>query len=347
MTSERRPVELGYRWPAEWESHTATWVAWPHNQATWPKRYDKIPTLFAAFVRTLAEFEPVHLLAGGPESCAAATAMFRGEAAVKIFEIETNDAWTRDYGPTFLLGDDVAIIDWGYNAWGGKYPPWEQDDQVPQQIAEELLLPRFVGGLTLEGGAIDGNGQGTLLTTTSCLLNTNRNPSVSREMVEQIFASDLGATEVIWLAGGGIAGDDTDGHVDQLARFVNAQTVVCAVSQDRHDEQYEPLQQNAERLRALVGEASVVETVVDLPVPSPRYFEEQRIPASYCNFYVANGLVIVPQFDDPADDTACQRLQELFPGRAIRGLPSTDLSWGLGSFHCLTQQQPQLLVHRT
>lgn len=337
------PAALGYRWPAEWEPHAATWLSWPHNCNTWPGRFEPIPARFAALVRTLARFEPVHILAGGHEVMAAADELVGRTPNVTLWDIPTNDAWCRDHGPTFLAGRPglpAALIDWEYNAWGGKYPPFDQDNRVPQRIAERLGRRRFQPGIVLEGGAIEGNGAGTLLTTESCLLNPNRNPHLDRAAVEQYLRDYLSVSQILWLGRGELAGDDTDGHIDQLARFVNATTVVAMVQEDPRDANYEPLRENLRQLASLSDQNGRPLDVVPLDLPQPKYVKDQRVPASYANFYIANGVVVVPTYDDPADQRALGKLQELFPDRQVVGLPALDIAWGLGTFHCLTQQEP-------
>ncbi len=345
-TLDQFPADLGYRWPAEWEPHAATWLAWPHNRETWPGRFENVPSQFARFVRTLADFETVHVLAGGNEVMRDAEQHVGDHPNVTLHDIPTNDAWTRDHGPTFLLGSPgspPALVDWQYNAWGGKYPPWDKDNAVPQQIAERLGYRRFAPNFVLEGGAIEGNGRGTILTTRSCLLNPNRNPNATRESVEQHLRQYCGAKKVLWLSGGEIAGDDTDGHIDQLARFVNPTTVVVAVELDPNDINYEPLQQNLGELRSMTDQDGRPLEIIPLPMPRAKFVGQQRLPASYANFYIANGVVTIPQFDDPADQNARETLADCFPTRQVLSLPALDLVWGLGAFHCLTQQQPASL----
>ncbi|MBI2823810.1 MAG: agmatine deiminase family protein [Planctomycetia bacterium] len=337
------PAALGYRVPAEWEPHVATWLSWPHNLDTWPGQFEPIPAVFAELVRTLAAFEPVRILAGRPHVFDQARALVGDVAGVTIYDIATNDSWTRDHGPMFLTGPKglpPALIDWGYNAWGGKYPPFDLDDQVPSKIADMLGMRRFEPGIILEGGAIDTNGRGTVLTTEQCLLNPNRNPRLSRGDVERYLADYGVGRHVVWL-GEGIAGDDTDGHIDELARFVGPRTVVAAVEPDTADENHRALADNLARLsRALDQEGRPLE-VVRLEMPRAVYYEDRRLPASYLNFYVAGGVVIVPQFDCPQDAAALNTLARLFPGRQARGLRAVELAWGLGTFHCITQQQPR------
>ncbi|HEV2968993.1 MAG TPA: agmatine deiminase family protein [Pirellulales bacterium] len=337
------PAALGYRMPAEWEPHAATWLSWPHKLASWPGKFEPIPALYARLVRTLAAAEKVCVLAGG-HAKAQAKVMLAGAPNVELYDIPTDDAWLRDSGPTFLVGPPSAppaLVDWGYNAWGGKYPPYENDDVIPRLIARQLGHVCYKPRIIFEGGAIDTDGRGTFLTTEQCLLNPNRNPQLSRADIERYLAGYLGARKVLWL-GGGIVGDDTDGHIDELARFVAPKTVVAAVEEDPKDENYEPLKDNLARLKSLTDADGAPLEVIPLPMPRPLSYEAQRLPASYCNFYIANGLVIVPQFGDPTDGRAVEVLAKLFPDRRICPLPAIDLVWGLGAFHCITQQQPAL-----
>jgi agmatine deiminase len=339
------PTALGYRMPAEWEPHEATWLSWPHNAESWPDAFEPVPAIFADIVAGLHDHEEVRILAGSDELEASARAVLRDRGCeshrVRFFRIPTNDAWIRDHGPIFVRHPErgIAMTDWGYNAWGGKYLPYDLDDRVPARINETLHLPRFEPGIVLEGGSIDVNGRGTLLTTESCLLNPNRNPSLSKQEIEGRMRDFLGVRHVVWL-GDGIVGDDTDGHVDDLTRFVDPTTVVTAVEEDRADENYRPLADNLERLRAARDESGRPLTIVTLPMPPAVYFGDRRLPASYANFYVGNRSVLVPVFDHARDDIACATLAGLFPGRTIVPIRCTDLVWGLGAIHCVTQQQP-------
>jgi agmatine deiminase len=377
-----KPADLGYRWPAEWEPQASVWLAWPRNPNTWPDHFEPVPAEFAQFVRLLAEYEPVNILAGGREVMEQAMSLVGDLNNVTLHDVPTNDAWCRDHGPTFLgsgprdicRGDTFrvqgseadshnldlnpeprtlnpppatspqplapALVDWEYNAWGGKYPPFDLDNQVPRRIAELQGRRRFVPGIVLEGGAIDGNGRGCILTTESCLLNPNRNPQLSRSDVENYLGDYLAAKKVLWLSGGEIAGDDTDGHIDQIARFVNPTTVVVSACDDPADDNYRPTQQNLRELAQMTDQDGRPLELVPLRLPRALFCDGQRLPAGYCNFLIANGVVIVPQFGDPADEEAIRTLQPLFPDRDVRGSPSLSLIWGLGSFHCLSQQEP-------
>jgi len=369
------PAALGYRWPAEWEPQASVWLSWPRNPATWPGYFEPVPAEFAQFVRLIAEYEPVNILAGGPEILEQAKSLVGDLKNVTLHDIPTNDSWCRDHGPTFLsrplapqgpeapvgvppgraidnVGSTVApvpcgargllsaLVDWEYNAWGGKYPPFDLDNQVPRRIAELQGRRVFSPGIILEGGAIEGNGSGAVLTTESCLLNPNRNPHLSREQVEGYLRDYLGTQQVLWLTGGEMIGDDTDGHIDQIARFVNETTVVCALCDDPTDDNYGPTQQNFVELQQMSLQDGRPLEVIPLRLPRALFCDGQRLPTSYCNFLVVNGAVIVPQFGESADAEAIRTLQPLFPGRDVRGCPSLNLIWGLGSFHCLSQQEP-------
>jgi agmatine deiminase len=336
------PKALGYRMPAEWEPHAATWLAWPHKEESWPGKFEPIPRIYTELVRTLGRFEHVNILAGEPLVMEQARATVGELKNVTLWDIPTNDSWIRDHGPTFLVGPaskPKALVDWGYNAWGGKYPPFDLDDAVPQHIGRRQGRWIFEPQIIMEGGAIDVNGRGTALTTEQCLLNPNRNPQLDRADVERYLREYLNATHVLWL-GSGIEGDDTDGHIDELARFVNPTTVVAPLEDDRSDANYEPLRENFDRLKKMKDQDGRRFEVVPLPMPQAMHYEGQRLPACYCNFYMANGAVIVPQFDDPADARVLDLMRSLMPGREVIGLSARDLVWGLGAFHCITQQEP-------
>lgn len=336
------PAALGYRTPAEWEPHAATWLSWPHNRDSWPDQFEPVPGIWAELVGVLSQSELVHICAGGEAVMNEARRLVGHLPNVVLHDIPTNDAWMRDHGPTFLAspaGSPPALVHWGYNAWGGKYPPFDLDQQVPLRITDMLGFRRFEPGIILEGGAIDVNGSGSVLTTEQCLLNPNRNAGLGRGEVERYLADYCGARHVIWL-GGGIVGDDTDGHIDELARFVSQRTVLAAVEDDPQDANYEPLADNLRRLESAGDEQGRPLEVVKLPMPAPVFFGEHRLPASYMNFYIANRVIVVPQFGDPADSLALDVLARLFPDRRVRGLRAVELAWGLGAFHCITQQQP-------
>ena len=341
MSHLETPARLGYRMPAEWEPHAATWLSWPRNLNTWPGKFGPIPAVWEELARTIAEFEPVHILAGGEAVMRQAQRMVGDVPNITLHDVPTNDVWIRDHGPTFLAGPPgaPALVNWIYNAWGGKYPPFDLDNRVPRQIAEITGRRCFDPQIVFEGGAIDVNGHGTVLVAEQCLLNPNRNPKLTRGDIEWYLAEYLGISKVLWLRAD-IIGDDTDGHVDQSARFVGPRTVVAALEEDPEDANYASLEANFERLQKMTDQDGRPLEIVPLPMPRPIYYQEQRLPASYANFYIANGLVVVPQYGDPADQRALRILGELFPDREIRGLGAVDLVWGLGTYHCATQQQP-------
>jgi len=339
----------GYRMPAEWEPHEATWLSWPHKAESWPGAFEPVPGIFVEIARLLAQSELVRINVANEDRAAEVRALLlRGGvdlAAVRFHLIPTDDSWVRDHGPIYVVrGGERAIINWGYNAWGDKYPPYNLDDQVPARIAAESGEQVFTPGIVMEGGSLDVNGRGTLLTTEACLLNPNRNPQLSRGEIEGYLRDYLGVSRVLWL-GDGIVGDDTDGHVDDLTRFVTADTVVTALEEDPADENYRPLRENHERLRTMTDQDGRGLRVVTLPMPGPVYFDGQRLPASYANFYIANRAVLVPTYRHANDARALHILQDLFPDRSVVGIDCTHLVWGLGAIHCVTQQQPKTMAH--
>lgn len=339
-----KPGRLGYRMPAEWEPHHATWLSWPHNRKSWPGKFEPVPDIFVEIVRHLCPVELVNINVNDREMEEDVRRLLVGAglplANVCLHRIRTNDAWVRDHGPTFVTnGSRLALIDWTYNAWGGKYRPFDLDDEVPVRIAEKLGHPVFTPGVVMEGGSIDVNGQGALLTTECCLLNPNRNPDLSRVGIEDVLKGYLGIRKVMWL-GEGIVGDDTDGHIDDIARFVDPSTVVAVVEDDPEDENYEPLLDNLSRLRRMRDQDDRPLNIITLPMPGRLEYQGRRLPASYANFYIANRLVLAPTYDSPNDVIALEKLQRAFPDRRIVGIPCTNLVWGLGAMHCVTQQQP-------
>jgi agmatine deiminase len=340
----KTPAELGYRMPAEWEPHSATWISWPRREGiSFPGSFDRVLPTLRALVEALIESEQVCINVCDGAHEAEAREVLRGLSMNRIafHRIPTNEPWCRDHGPIFLTRDadpKLAVVDWDYNAWGGKYPPCDLDEVVPTRVAEILDLPVFYPRMILEGGSIDVNGAGVLLTSESCLLNRNRNPQMSREQIEQRLRDFLGVREILWL-GDGIEGDDTDGHIDDLARFVSERTIVTVVEENRDDENYRSLQENLARLREMKIDDHKIE-IVTLPMPKKIVREDLRLPASYANFYIANSCVLLPTFADPNDAVALSILQKLFPDRRVIGIDCGELIWGLGTFHCLTQQQP-------
>ena len=354
-TPAETPRQLGYRMPAEWERHAATWIAWPHNPNDWPGRFQPIPWVYADIVRHLARVEDVHILVNEAAAAKRATGILKRAGAnlarVHFHEWPTNRVWLRDSGPIFVRKQgSVAVTNWKFNAWA-KYEDWQHDDQIPDHAAKLLQLPQWQPSLrlddgrehriVLEGGSIDVNGAGILLTTEECLLSEvqQRNPGVSRVQLEQVFADYLGIEQVVWL-NRGCAGDDTHGHVDDITRFVGPNTIVTVVEPNTADENHQPMAENLARLRSAKNLASQPFRIVELPMPSPVIFEGQRLPASYGNFYIANSLVLVPTFNDANDRRALNILADLFPSHQVVGIHCGDFIWGLGALHCMTQQQP-------
>jgi agmatine deiminase len=344
----RRPQLM----PAEWAPHDATWLAWPHNVRDWPGKFAPIPWVYAEIVRNVARGEKVRLLVNDAAHEAKVRKVL-GRACVptenvELHRVRTDRIWTRDSGPIFVLKDGAkAIARFRFSAWA-KYPDWKNDVKIPERAAKALGVPLLPAvhrdrPVVLEGGAIDVNGQGTLLTTEECLLDPEvqiRNPGFGREDYEAVFRDVLGAPATIWL-GKGIAGDDTHGHVDDLARFVTPRTIVLCRETDGNDANHRPLEENRERLEGARLQDGSRPEVVFLPMPAPVVFDGQRLPASYANFYVCNAAVLVPTFDDPNDRIALGVLAELFRDRPVVGIHALDLVWGLGTLHCLSQQEPR------
>jgi agmatine deiminase len=339
--------------PGEWTPHDATWLAWPHNVRDWPGKFAPIPWVYAEIVRTLAEGETVRLLVRNAEHEAKARKVLERSGVdltnVELRRVPTDRVWTRDAGPIFVSRDGKkAIARFRFDAWA-KYPDWKDDVRIPERAAKALGVPLLPvrhrdRDVVLEGGAIDVNGQGTILTTEECLLDPEvqvRNPGFGREDYQAVFRDALGAGNVIWL-GKGIAGDDTHGHVDDVARFVNARTIVLCREPNRRDENHRTLEENRERIEGARLQDGTRPDLVYLPMPAPVVFDRRRLPASYANFYIANAAVLVPTFDDPNDREALGVLAELFRGCPVVGIHARDLVWGLGTLHCLSQQEPRL-----
>jgi agmatine deiminase len=347
VTSSQTPAALGYRMPAEWEPHAATWLSWPRREGiSFPDSFDRVLPALRAMVEALLSSEPVNInVCNGAHEAEARRALEGIDHSNLTFHlIPTNEPWCRDHGPVFVTREKeprIAVVDWDYNAWGGKYPPCDLDEVVPTRVAEKLKLPVFYPRMVLEGGSIDVNGAGALLTSESCLLNKNRNPHLGREEIEQRLRNYLGVREILWL-GDGIEGDDTDGHIDDLTRFVAERAVVTVIEENRDDQNYEPLQENLARLKETNVDGAPLE-IHTLPMPAKVEREGMRLPASYANFYITNQCVLLPIFDDPSDKKAISVLERLFPKRRIVAIDCRELIWGLGAFHCLTQQQPALL----
>lgn len=350
------PVELGYRMPAEWEPHDATWLSWPQRRDTWPGRFEEVPPVFVEITRHLAESELVRINVANPVMAKGVKYLLESAQvnleAVRFHYNPTNDAWVRDHGPIYVVREvngtrERAVLDWDYNAWGRKYEDFQCDNLIPTRIADEFQEVCFSPGMILEGGSIDVNGLGTLLTTEACLLNENRNPHLSRVEIELRLSQYLNVSKFIWL-GDGIEGDDTDGHVDDMTRFVAADTIVTIVESNANDVNYRALRENRERLQGATDQDGNPLRIVELPMPNPLVVEGVRLPASYANFLIANTVVLVPTYQSPRQDAAAiEILQSLFPERRVIGIDCTDLVWGLGSIHCVTQQQPQIGVGET
>ena len=372
------PVELGYRMPAEWHLHSATWLSWPKDPETWPARVPQVEEIFLKMMAALAPHETVNLLVDDEETEASVRPRcnFPGAENILYHRIPTVDSWIRDYGPNFLLSDQMsdtlqfvadsarkplneaddklkfighplAYNDWIFNAWGNKYEELKKDDSIPARLESLLKVPRFEPGIVMEGGSIEVNGDGCVLTTEQCLLNPNRNPHLSKDEIEQYLKYYLGVEKVLWL-GEGIVGDDTDGHIDDIARFVSPNVIVCAVEEDPQDANYELLQDNLRRLRAMTDVQGHPFEVVTLPMPgvvggtSTDSRNLARLPASYANFYIANNVVLAPIFGHANDTRALNTLEKLFPSRRVVGINCEPLVWGMGTIHCVTQQQPEI-----
>jgi agmatine deiminase len=350
-SSDELPVDLGYSMPAEWEPHHATWLAWPHEKKDWPGKFEPIPWVYAEVVRHLSPGERVRILVQSETAEKSARKVLTRAGVdlqrVDFYRAKTDRSWTRDFCPLFVRnGDgDVAITNWKFNGWA-KYPNHKLDDAIPELVAKKLKRRQWKPSLgkrrlVLEGGSIDVNGRGTLLTTEECLLSPvqARNPGVTREELEQALFAYLGARKVLWL-GDGIVGDDTHGHVDDLARFVDPRTVVVCVEDDPLDDNFYRLRDNCQRLESMTDQDGQPLRVLPLPMPEPVVFDGQRLPASYANFYIGNSAVLVPTFNDRNDRRALERLASLFPTRKVIGIHALDLVWGLGTLHCMTQQEP-------
>ncbi len=342
------PKDLGYYFPAEWHIHTATWLSWPHKEESWPGKIDTIYDPYCQFIKEVSKGENVCInVTDEKMKSFASQYLLNAEVdltKIKFFIHPTNDAWCRDHGPAFLINPDATtnkkvIVDWGYNAWGNKYPPFDLDDVIPTLIGKKYNIPVFHPGIVMEGGSVDFNGKGTILTTTACLLNKNRNPHLSKQEIESYLYNYYGVEQILWL-GDGIVGDDTDGHIDDITRFVNEDTVITVVEDNKNDDNYQLLKENRDELNALRLLNGKQMNVIELPMPSPVEYDGQRLPASYANFYIANEVVVVPTYRDKNDDKALSILTTCFPNKKVIGIDSTDVIWGLGSWHCLSQQEP-------
>ncbi|CAN5639570.1 agmatine deiminase family protein [soil metagenome] len=349
------PAELGYHMPAEWRRHQATWLTWPKDPLTWPDRVPLVEDIFLQMMAALAPHETVNLLVDNAEAEQGVRGCcnFAGAANIRFHQIPTVDSWIRDYGPNFLVNTkgELAYNDWIFNAWGNKYEELKQDDSIPARLESLIRVPRFEPGIVMEGGSIEVNGAGVVMTTEQCLLNPNRNHDLDRGKIEQYLLEFLGVQKVLWL-GEGIVGDDTDGHIDDIARFVSATTIVCAVEEDPADANYKLLQDNLNRLQRATDADGRSFDIVILPMPGvvgasndTSSGQLDRLPASYANFYIANNVVLVPLFGHTNDTRALEILQGLFADRRVVGIDCEPLVWGMGTIHCVTQQQPDP-IHR-
>lgn len=344
----KSPKEAGYYFPAEFEPNEATWLSWPHKEASWPGKIHTIYPNYSLFVKYLALSEKVRINVTDEAMKAFAVEQLQ-KAGVDMQQVEfflhpTNDAWCRDHGPAFLVNPHAeqkkVIVDWNYNAWGNKYPPYELDDVIPTLIGKHFNIPVYHPGIVMEGGSVEFNGKGTILTSTCCLLNPNRNPHLNQAQVEKYLCDYYGMEQVLWVDEG-IVGDDTDGHIDDTIRFVNEDTVLTVVETDKQDENYELLQTNLKQLKQMRLLSGKQLNIIELLMPDAVIYEDQRLPASYANFYISNKHVIVPTYQCRKDDEALSIIAATFPSREVVGIDSTDIIWGLGSFHCLSQQEPK------
>lgn len=345
--ANKTPKELGYYFPAEFAPHVATWLSWPHKEASWPGKIDSIFPNYSLFIKELAKSETVRINVKD-EAMKNFASTHLQKAGADLSKIEfyfhpTNDAWCRDHGPAFLINPAAeikkVIVDWGYNAWGGKYPPFDLDDVIPTLIGKQFNMPVFHPGIVMEGGSVEFNGKGTVMTSTACLLNPNRNPHLNQEQIENYLHQYYGMEQVLWVDEG-IVGDDTDGHIDDTVRFVNEDTVLTVIEENKSDHNYSILQHNLKQLQKMRLLNGKQLNIIELPMPEELIYEDQRLPCSYANFYIANRSVIVPVFNCDKDEKALRIIQDCFPSREVIGIDSTDIIWGLGSFHCLSQQEP-------
>ncbi|MFC5284058.1 agmatine deiminase family protein [Pedobacter alpinus] len=349
LTIDKLVQLKGYSFPPEWAKHEATWLTWPHKEESWPGKIESIYPRYAEFIKYLSLSEKVRINVRNQDMKDFALKHIEAAGAdlskIEFYFNTSNDAWCRDHGPAFLINPNTeqskVIVDWNFNAWGGKYPPFDLDDVIPTKIGAYFNIPVFYPDIIMEGGSVEFNGAGTILTSKSCLLNKNRNPHLNQQQIEQYLKDYYGQQQVLWVSDG-IVGDDTDGHIDDTVRFVNANTVLTVVEENPEDENYELLQTNLQELREmrlLNGEAL---NIIELPMPDAVIFEDTRLPASYANFYISNAHVIVPTYRCSKDVIALDIIAKCFPDRETVGIDSTDIIWGLGSFHCLSQQEPAI-----
>jgi agmatine deiminase len=349
MNQNKTPKELGYYFPAEFAEHDAMWLSWPHKEESWPGKINSIYPNYCQFIKEVSKSEIIRINVTDEQMKSFATEQLQKQNAdiqkIEFYFNPTNDAWCRDHGPAFLINpaanEKKAIVDWNYNAWGNKYPPYDLDDVIPTLIAKHFKLPLFNPGIVMEGGSVEFNGNGTLLTSRSCLLNKNRNPHLTQAEIEKYLFNYYGVEQILWIDDG-IVGDDTDGHIDDTVRFVNEDTVLTVVEENTKDDNYKLLQHNLSQLKTMRLINGKQLNIAELPMPDAVVYEGQRLPASYANFYIANHAVIVPTFRCNKDEKALQIIQSCFPSRKTVGIDSTDIIWGLGSFHCLSQQEAKV-----
>ncbi len=343
------PKEFGYYFPAEFAPHSATWLSWPHKEASWPGKINTIFPRYTEFIKYLSfsEMVCINVTDEAMKNFALGHITNAGAnlANIQFFFHPTNDAWCRDHGPAFLINPNAeakkVVVDWNYNAWGGKYPPFDLDDVVPTRIGNQYNIPIYNPGIVMEGGSVEFNGAGTLITSTACLLNPNRNPHLNQQQIESYLVDYYGVDQILWVDEG-IIGDDTDGHIDDTVRFVNPDTVLTVIEEDASNENYPLLQHNLQQLKQMRLLNGKQLNIIELPMPNEVIYEGQSLPASYANFYICNKYVIVPTFRSERDDKALQIIQNCFKTREVVGIDSTDIIWGLGSFHCLSQQEPRV-----
>ena len=344
---EPTPKDLGYYFPAEFAPHVATWLSWPHKEASWPGKIHTIYPYYCQFIKELTKGEKVCINVNDKAMKSFAIDCLQKEnvdlSKIEFFFHPTNDAWCRDHGPAFLINPNAeqkkVIVDWNYNAWGNKYPPYDLDDVVPTLVAKQLNIPAYYPGIIMEGGSVEFNGKGAILTSTACLLNPNRNPHLNQQQIEEYLINYYGAEQILWV-NEGIIGDDTDGHIDDTVRFVNEDTVLTVIEENKNDENHELLQHNLRQLKQMQLLNGKQLNIIELPMPNELIYEDQRLPCSYANFYIANKSVIVPTYRCDKDDKSLQIIQQCFLDREVIGIDSTEIIWGLGSFHCLSQQEP-------
>ena len=342
------PKELGYRMPAEWEKQEALWLVWPHNEDTWPQMISKMENSYIQFVKVIHTGQKVKILVSDNNSEAKVLEKL-SKAAISLsqvifYQIKNQDAWIRDYGPTFVVNNKenkLAMVKWIFNAWGNKYDDLKPDNEIPYEMNKKMKLPIFEPKIVLEGGSIEVNGSGTLLTTEQCLLNKNRNPSLNKDEIEEYLKDYLNVSNILWLKEG-IAGDDTDGHIDDVARFVNQNTVVCAFEEDENDENYSILRKNYELLSKMKDEDGEKLNIIKLPMPGFVGDDKRRYPASYTNFHIGNEAVVVPIFGHKNDKKVLEVLQKLFPSRKVVGINCKAMVYGFGSLHCVSLQEPKV-----